>query len=318
MTKKFVREQDNQVTPFRVWPLGITTRVALFITIMVLLPMIATSWFIESGRLLPGNNYFFAFPVAVLFMLIPIARIVAHVLINHDIKTINNFCEEIKKGNYHNYFQLSNESENEDEFLVLLRNLTWMSQGLARRQETFEYRYENVQRQYMAMEEQAFTDALTGLYNRHYLEHLYSKNMLKNNEPITIVSVIFIDCDGFKLVNDNLGHHTGDQLLRDLAVGIRKAIRQGTDIPLRMGGDEFAVLLPQTDGRQAEKIAYRIRLLYNRLNVPYTSLSIGVASSLCTTENYRIHIERLFRQADEQAYRIKQEGGNGIARTKAA
>ncbi len=318
MTRNFVREQNSQIRPFRVWPLGITTRVALLIVITVLIPMILTSWLIESSRLLPGNNYFFAFPIAVIFLLVPIARMIAHVLINHDLKTINHFCDEIKKGNYHNYFELGNESENEDEFLVLLRNLTWLSQGLARRQEALEHRYENVQRQYMAMEEQAFTDALTGLYNRHYLEHIYDKKPLKNNAAISVVSVIFIDCDGFKLVNDNLGHHTGDQLLRDLAAGIRKAIRQDTDIPLRMGGDEFAVLLPQTDGRQAEKIAYRIRLLYNRLNVPYTSLSIGVASSLCTTENYRCHLEELFRQADEQAYRIKQEGGNGIARNQAA
>ncbi len=318
MTKKYVREQGNQIRPFRVWPLGITTRVALFIMVIVLIPMIFTSWLIESSRLLPGDNYYFAFPAAVVFLLTPISRLVAHILINHDIKTINHFCDEIKKGNYHNYFQLGNEGENEDEFLVLLRNLTWMSQGLARRQETLEYRYENVQRQYIAMEEQAFTDALTGLYNRHYLEHLYNKKTLKNSETTSIISVIFIDCDGFKLVNDNLGHHIGDQLLKDLAAGIRKAIRQGTDIPLRMGGDEFAVLLPQTDGRQAEKIAYRIRLLYNKLKVPFTSLSIGVASSLCTIENYRFHLEQLFRQADEQAYRIKQEGGNGIARTKAA
>lgn len=298
---------------FRVGQFGITERVACLLLVLVLVPMLLTSWLIETGQLVAGQNIYFAMPLVLLFLLIPVARGVAHVLINRDLKIVNRFFKEVKTGNYQIYFDLPHEKEDEDEFLVLLRNLTWMSLSLDQRQEVIKQRFNNVRQQYKDMEEKAFTDALTGMYNRRFLDRLYASDSLDFCTHGEEVSVIYIDCDRFKQVNDTLGHHAGDQLLRKLARCIQKTIRENGDIPLRLGGDEFAVILPRTSITQAKKIALRLRLLYNRIKFPCTSLSIGVATSTYATGKCRDRLESLFHQADEQAYQIKRRGGDGIA-----
>nr|WP_320114997.1 GGDEF domain-containing protein [uncultured Desulfuromonas sp.] len=314
MTLERFQQPAKDKRCFHTWPLGITGRVAIFIVMFVLLPMLLTSWLIETGGLVPGNNIYFAIPLAVVFLLIPLARWVAYFLINRDLEEVNRFCKEMKKGNYQIYFDLGNEKEDEDEFLVLLRNLTWMSQGLARQKRESLRRYNSVQQQYRAMEEQAFTDALTGVYNRHFLDQLYSRCGSELCIKGTEISAIYIDCDRFKQVNDSLGHHVGDQLLQDLARCIIRAIRQDPDVPLRLGGDEFAVVLPNTTIDQAEKIAWRIRHLYNKVKVASTSLSIGIASTQCRPEACHDMLQTLLRKADEQAYLIKKGGGDGVSR----
>ena len=313
MTSERFKQPGQKKRRFHTWPLGITGRVAILIVLFILLPMLLTSWLIETGVLTPGNNLYFAIPLAVVFLLIPLARWIAYFMINRDLEVVNRFCKEIKKGNYQIYFDLGNEKEDEDEFLVLLRNLTWMSQGLARQEKESLRRFNSVQQQYRAMEEQAFTDALTGVYNRHFLKQLYARCCSELCIKGSVFSVIYIDCDRFKQVNDTLGHHMGDQLLKKLARCIIRAIREGPDVPLRLGGDEFAVLLPNTSIDQAEKIACRIRHLYSKVKVTSTSLSIGIASMQCHPETCHGMLQTLLRKADEQAYLIKKSGGDGVS-----
>ena len=126
------------------------------------------------------------------------------------------------------------------------------------------------------------------------------------------MSIIYIDCDRFKQVNDTLGHNTGDELLVCLSDCIRKNIRLDCDVPVRMGGDEFAVLLPLADAIQAKQIAVRIRRLYNESKIGDTSLSMGIVTAPGVRKMSPVLLEALIHCADKAVYRAKQAGGDTI------
>jgi len=126
-------EQGNR--KFRVLRFGITVRFAFFLLQVTIIPMMVTSWMIESGYLMPGRNVYVGIPVFFLLLLVPFARLLADLVISRDLRIVNRFCMEIKRGNYGVYFDLCNEGEDEDQLTILLRNLTWMDHGLEARQE---------------------------------------------------------------------------------------------------------------------------------------------------------------------------------------
>ncbi|MDI6097438.1 GGDEF domain-containing protein [Actinoplanes sp. NEAU-A12] len=152
---------------------------------------------------------------------------------------------------------------------------------------------------------QALFDDLTGLANRTHFREEVDASMA--GAPPGTVSVLLIDLDGFKAVNDTLGHAAGDALLAGVAEKMRGAVRSG-DLPARLGGDEFAVLLRDCDARDAERTAQRI---LQAMTVPImidgapvrASASIGVAS---TEEDD--DLRSLLHAADTAMYAAKHEG----------
>jgi two-component system cell cycle response regulator len=125
----------------------------------------------------------------------------------------------------------------------------------------------------------AMTDALTGLGNRRALdEHLarFAADAQRTGVPFSVVA---IDIDGLKRVNDHAGHDAGDALLRDFARAIDQAIR-GSDIGLRTGGDEFVILLPRTTEVAAKTVAERLAVASERFSTPFgpPRFSYGIAT----------------------------------------
>ncbi len=161
------------------------------------------------------------------------------------------------------------------------------------------------------LEELAVQDTLTGLYNfRHFRQRL-SVELERVRRTENPCSLIMIDLDRFKPVNDEYGHQTGDELLRQVADIIQASIRT-VDVPIRYGGDEFAVILPDTDTRAAERIARRIR--ENVEKDPRTA-QYGVTGSfgLATHRYFDDESEEaLVERADQAMYRAKSEGGNKV------
>lgn len=149
------------------------------------------------------------------------------------------------------------------------------------------------------------TDNLTGLHARHYLNEQIQSRQRK--DPFG--SLILVDIDHFKRVNDSFGHQVGDRILIQVSNIIREAIRQG-DIAARWGGEELAVYLPGIRAEQAYRIAERIRMHVEDETNPVVTVSCGVSE--WTFENEKISVESLFYRADMALYEAKNNGRNRI------
>ena len=159
----------------------------------------------------------------------------------------------------------------------------------------------------------AIRDGLTGLFNRRYAEERLDKEFDQATRLARELSVLFIDLDHFKFFNDTHGHQAGDEILQILAEIMTQAVRQ-SDTLARWGGEEFIVICPETDQRDACMLAERIRKSVaghpfpNAAQQPLgiVSLSIGVASRSNGTESS----EKLLRFADDAMYCAKDSGRN--------
>ena len=154
------------------------------------------------------------------------------------------------------------------------------------------------------------TDALTGAASpRHFLE-LAERERLRARRTGEAISVVYIDLDNFKAVNDGSGHLAGDELLREVAVVLMGNVRQ-TDVVGRMGGDEFAVLLPSTNAVAAEAVAQKLQCALRAVFEPRyggVSASIGVASFATVPATF----DDLLATADHLMYEVKAGGKDAI------
>ena len=158
------------------------------------------------------------------------------------------------------------------------------------------------------------TDDLTHLYNSRYLNQVLRRETKRASRSGRPLSLLFIDLDGFKAVNDTHGHLFGSRALVEAAALIRTSARE-TDVPARFGGDEFAVILPDTGGEGAFAVGERIRervaahrfLASDGLDVHLTA-SVGLA----TLPDVAASADELVAAADKAMYRVKDSGKNGI------
>ena len=163
------------------------------------------------------------------------------------------------------------------------------------------------------LQNQATRDPLTSLYNRRYFEEEVKKQIIKAKTTNLPYSILMLDADHFKKVNDTYGHKVGDKVLIELATRAEKALRD-KDIVARYGGEEFIIFLPEINVIQAEKVADRLRqsistiVVYSDDNqeVRFT-VSVGVSSS-----DISDNVDTLVKTADEALYRAKQNGRNRV------
>ncbi|MBB6099055.1 diguanylate cyclase (GGDEF)-like protein [Deinobacterium chartae] len=154
----------------------------------------------------------------------------------------------------------------------------------------------------------ARTDPLTGLHNRRGLEAHFLALLARHAGNL---SLVVIDIDHFKSINDRYGHEIGDRCLQMLARALNENIRPG-DFTARYGGEEFIVLLPRTSQAEAVEVAHRLRsriadLFSNSVGLPPFTLSIGIAQHL-----HGESLEELFARADRAMYAAKQSGRNAV------
>ena len=149
----------------------------------------------------------------------------------------------------------------------------------------------------------SFHDYLTGLYNRRYIEDAIKRLDTLRNLPLTIMMV---DINGLKLINDAFGHQTGDALLKTVANIIRKVCRSD-DIIGRMGGDEFLIILPNTDYKQAKKIKQRMIKYAKDTPVGLFVVSFAIGYAVKTMDSQ--DIDQIKKIADKNMYRHKSKYG---------
>lgn len=169
-------------------------------------------------------------------------------------------------------------------------------------------------RMLMELKDLARRDSLTGLWNRGYFMELGQREMRRVQRDGRPLSVVYFDADHFKRINDTHGHDVGDQVLKHIAK-VGGSFLRALDIYGRLGGEEFAVILPETDLRGALCVAERMRHAYEHfpvtmpcgLEVRFTA-SFGVAG-LCRCEK---GLECLLKDADSALYRAKNSGRNKV------
>ena len=160
-------------------------------------------------------------------------------------------------------------------------------------------------------------DGLTRIPNRRRFDEAYAEERERARRNKMPLSVLMIDLDRFKAYNDTYGHLQGDDVLKLVAKTLYHALRRPGDLVARWGGEEFSVLLPQTDLLGALHVAERLRSAVYDLEIPHESshvadvltVSIGVASSM---PNQPWSYDQLLQWADEAVYRAKAEGRNRV------
>ena len=157
-------------------------------------------------------------------------------------------------------------------------------------------------------------DALTGIHNKRFLLEFLDRELARSARHCRPLSLLMIDIDHFKAINDELGHLGGDVTLRDLAASIRANVRR-EDLYARYGGEEFALVLVETPVQGAIELAERLRRLIEKKEFDYegkpyhVSVSIGVAS---TSGEQGLNVTELVRRADDNLYQAKHQGRNRV------
>lgn len=159
--------------------------------------------------------------------------------------------------------------------------------------------------------ELAFTDGLTGLYNRRYLMDQIEREFIRAQRSKAPLSLIMIDLDGLKGINDRFGHHVGDSFLKEVA-RIVKANTRASDVAARWGGDEFMLLAPGTDSKGADKIAERIRAQVEHFKIKLEGEEAGitVSAGIVSYPTNASVVPELVKKADEAMYCAKRAGKN--------
>ena len=165
-----------------------------------------------------------------------------------------------------------------------------------------------------SFEQQATTDSLTGLHNRRFFEHAlksYLEDLPVNGKPI---GLLLLDLDHFKEINDEHGHPCGDAVLKDVALRLLAISRQG-DIVARIGGEEFAVIVPHVSRAQIDVIAerYRQHVAQLRVNAGKAELRPTISIGIATSEDGEMTMEELMQAADRKLYEAKRSGRNCVA-----
>jgi diguanylate cyclase (GGDEF)-like protein len=171
------------------------------------------------------------------------------------------------------------------------------------------------------LELNAVTDPLTGLYNRRLFGEAFDKELNRARRYGQPLGLVIVDLHRFKEVNDQHGHPRGDDVLRAAAATLKKALRT-SDSAFRIGGDEFALLLPQTDAPQALALSRRVQTVFAEMILPLQlAVSVGMDHGVAIFPQDAELADQLIRIADERLYRLKHANhskpANGTSRADA-
>jgi len=157
----------------------------------------------------------------------------------------------------------------------------------------------------------ANTDQLTGIFNRRYFADLSEKELARSKRYKEVFSLLVLDLDNFKSVNDNYGHHVGDEVLINVAKTCNAQLRT-SDALCRIGGEEFAILLPHTKANSALEIAERVRSSVKASRISYgqnnQTLTVSVSIGVTEFSEKDSAISDLLLRADKALYQAKRSG----------
>lgn len=289
-----------------------------------------------------------------LFLALVTPGLILEWLIGKPLGKLRQFCSHVKQGDYKQHFFLPNEArdgDGEDEIVVLMRDMNWMARQIEIRENDLQQAVNDlwasrrhieeqnkflvtINSELLATQEQlkkrtadletacchmhimAMTDPLTAIANRRCFFTTLEQQYVAQVCHCQSISLLILDIDRFKSINDTYGHGAGDNVLLEIAGIIQKNCR-ASDLAARIGGEEYALLLPGITSGEAVAVAARIQhavaehdfKLDEKQFVPIT-VSIGI----CTlSEHPCIDKEKLYSYADQALYHSKHSGRNAIS-----
>jgi diguanylate cyclase (GGDEF)-like protein len=267
---------DNVVAPYKkqVWYLGFI----MFITLLIVVPLVI---------------YFS----------------------NIIVRPIYKLVQQSKKVKNREFDNISEVQSPVLEIAVLSSSLQEMSQAIYSYQTSLEEKVKHRTKELRKKNDELYvlsiTDKLTGLYNRVHLDHILNEQVERNREYCTVFSIIIMDIDFFKKINDTYGHQVGDTVLVEIAAVLKMVVR-GTDTLGRWGGEEFLVVCPQTHigGAMilAQKINEAIKTYTFKRYSKKVTMSLGVA---CFKEEFS-SVDDIITAADEALYKAKEKGRDQV------
>lgn len=268
----------------------------------------------KQAHILTEQKIYFLSILSVMSLLIfAVISLISDRWIVKPIKNLANATKVFARGDLKSH-RITHQSG--DEFGLLSEAINDMAAQLDNLCSNAETRSSELEELNRKLETLAITDGLTGLYNHRYFYSKIAKEIHRSNRYNHPLTLIIADIDNLKSFNDTYGHTGGDNLLKAFAETIKATVRD-TDIVARYGGDEFALLLPETDLKDAMEMAERIRSQihvrsYFQKELPANadiSASFGVAEFCLHSESEG----ELVKRADKALYEAKNTGRNRVA-----
>jgi diguanylate cyclase (GGDEF)-like protein len=175
--------------------------------------------------------------------------------------------------------------------------------------------YAALYRENQILKEMVNRDGLTGLYNFRYLKERLEEEMERSLRHKRDCSLIMIDMDNLKQINDTLGHQAGNKVIKEIAQALKQSVRN-IDVVARFGGDEFAVLLPDTDAqgalKTAERIAQKVRSILLSCPGSGRAINVTISAGIATSGERLRSADDLIHCADRFLYKAKMSGKNCV------
>jgi len=279
-------------------------------------------FWMASSSPLNGNRYFNEIEAvslaSALFLVLSMPSLIVEWLVGKHLDNMRQLCSRVKQGIYSELLSLPNEpSDGEDNILILMRDMNWMARQIEFRERALRQAVEELRESRGRMQVMAMTDPLTAIANRRCFFDTLERHfeaLLCNYHPI---SLLIFDVDLFKRINDTYGHQAGDKILLELARIIQGNTRD-RDLAARIGGEEYALLLPDTECQDAVGIARRIHRTiadYEFILTENQRISVTVSIGVCTLSQILCNLdkEKLYNYADQALYYSKQIGRNSVS-----
>ena len=230
--------------------------------------------------------------------------------IRRPLRDLAGGMEEVAKGKWGKTVEVRTR----DELGRVAQSFNYLSVGLEKTIQSLEKERLELEEANEKLQESCYRDVLTGLYNYYYFKETLETEYLLASRHATPLSLIMLDADHFKHINDTFSHQFGNFVLQEMGKRIKESLRR-TDIAYRYGGEEFAILLPQTNYEGAKEVVRRIKdNLCGRTYQDGTSLcSIAVTMGISSLEEPEVKESAdLMRLADEALLEGKSRGGNCV------
>lgn len=205
------------------------------------------------------------------------------------------------------------------EVLVRIENhlkISRLQKEMERKNQELQQSYLQLERANRMLRSLSYLDALTGIANRRHFDETLEQEWRRAYRISTVLSLVMIDIDHFKLFNDTYGHQGGDECLKQVAMVLSNTLKRAGDLAARYGGEEFAVILPGTEVDGATSLAEEFRTRVEALQLEHkmspskiVTISVGIATTYPTESS---SLDILIAAADRALYRSKHEGRNRV------